>query len=156
MGIAKGSKPLCWSAEAKPLLACLCLFTGVASVEGFVEVGVADVGVAIGGGDIYVTEHFLDDSEIGAVVEEVGGKRVAEGVWGDGFGDCGFGDVIFDHFPHGDSVDSFASAGDKEGGLLWGAHVVSCLKEVLVDGGEGLLAHGDESFFIPFSYDPDE
>ena len=42
------------------------------------EAVLVDVGVDLGGGDIGVAEHFLDDAEVGAVVEEVGGEAVAE------------------------------------------------------------------------------
>lgn len=37
-----------------------------------------DVGVDLGGGELGVTEHFLDAAEVGAGVEQVGGEAVAE------------------------------------------------------------------------------
>ncbi len=43
-----------------------------------------DVGVDLGGGDVGVSEEFLDDAEVGAAGEEVGGEGVAEGVGVDG------------------------------------------------------------------------
>ena len=42
----------------------------------FAEVGVGDVGVDLGGGDVGVAEHGLDATEVGAVHEKVGGERV--------------------------------------------------------------------------------
>lgn len=43
----------------------------------FAEVGVGDVGVDLGGGDVGVAEHGLDAAEVGAVHEEVGGEGVS-------------------------------------------------------------------------------
>ena len=52
--------------------------------------GGVDVGVDLGGEDEFVAEHFLDDAEVGAVFDEVGGEGVAEGVRGDFLADsCG-------------------------------------------------------------------
>ena len=39
-----------------------------------------DVGVELGGGDVFMAEKFLDGADIGAGFEEVGGEGVAEGV----------------------------------------------------------------------------
>ncbi len=52
------------------------------------EMGVGDVGVDLGRADVGVAEHGLDTAEVGAVHEEVGGERVAKGVWSDVFGDA--------------------------------------------------------------------
>ena len=38
--------------------------------------GVGDVGVDLGGGDVGMAEHGLDGAEVGAVHEEVGGEGV--------------------------------------------------------------------------------
>ena len=50
------------------------------AVEGGAEGAFGDVGVALGGGDGGVAEEFLDIDQRGAMVEEVGGEGVAEGV----------------------------------------------------------------------------
>lgn len=68
-------------------------------VEFFVdvaEVGVGDVGVDLGGGDVGVAEEALDGADVGAVHEEVSGEGVSEGVRGDVFGDAGGFSVFFD------------------------------------------------------------
>jgi hypothetical protein len=53
-----------------------------------VEAGlVEDVGVDLGGGDILVTEQFLDGPDVVMVFQEVGGEAVPEGMAGGGFGD---------------------------------------------------------------------
>src|SRR5688572_18887936 len=42
------------------------------------------VRVDLRGGDVAVAEEFLDDAEVRAAADEVGGEAVAEGVGGDG------------------------------------------------------------------------
>ena len=64
------------------------------------EAVLVDVGVDLGGGDVGMAEHILDDSEVGAVVEEVGGEAVAELVGMDFLGEASgggaFADDLFD------------------------------------------------------------
>lgn len=52
----------------------------VAAPKRGLQVGAADVRVALGGGDGGVAEELLDYSEVGAVVQEEGGGGVAEHV----------------------------------------------------------------------------
>ena len=52
------------------------------------EMGVGDVGVNLGGTNIGVAEHGLNRAKVSAVHKEVGGERVAQGVWCDVFGDA--------------------------------------------------------------------
>lgn len=47
-----------------------------------------EVGVYLGGDDALVTEHLLDGTEAGATFQEVGGKRVTEGMRGDSLRDA--------------------------------------------------------------------
>ena len=42
--------------------------------------GGVDVGVDLGGEDGFVAEHFLDDAEVGAALDEVRGEGMADGV----------------------------------------------------------------------------
>lgn len=51
--------------------------------------------VHLGGGDVGVAEHLLDGVDVGAVLNEVGGERMAEGVWGDIRLDSGIFGVAF-------------------------------------------------------------
>ena len=60
------------------------------------EAVLVDVGVDLGGGDVGVAEHFLDDAEVGAVVEEVGGEAVAELVGMDFLGEASSGGAFVD------------------------------------------------------------
>jgi len=58
----------------------------------------ADVGVNFGGGDAGVAEEFLDEADVDAVFEKVGGERMAEGMDAGGFFDSGFGKRDFKDF----------------------------------------------------------
>ena len=60
------------------------------------EAVLVDVGVDLGGGDVGVAEHFLDDPEVGAVVEEVGGEAVAELVGMNFLGEASSGGAFVD------------------------------------------------------------
>ena len=54
------------------------------------------MGVDHGGFDVFVAEEFLDGSDVVAVLEEVGGEGMAEGVRADFFGDFGkFGGMFY-------------------------------------------------------------
>ena len=59
--------------------------------------GVGDVGVDLGGADVAVAEEGLDGTDVGAVHEEIGRERVAEGMGGDVFCDAGEAGVFFDN-----------------------------------------------------------
>src|SRR5690606_1490975 len=53
-----------------------------------VAAAVEDVGVDLGGGDVLVAEQLLDGAQVVAVLEQVGGERVAQGVAGGRLGDA--------------------------------------------------------------------
>ena len=47
------------------------------------------VGVNLGGSKVFVSEQLLNDAQVGSVLEQVGSKRVPQGVRRDGFCDAG-------------------------------------------------------------------
>ena len=59
-----------------------------------------DVGVNLGGGNVSVAEHFLNDAQVGAVVEKMCGETVAERVGREMFGDTGAMGVLPDESPN--------------------------------------------------------
>lgn len=77
------------------------------------ESGLVDVGVELGGGDVGVAEEFLNDSEVCAAVEEVGGEGVSEGVRVD-VGEAGAGGETSDDLPDGDAFEGSAGLGEEE------------------------------------------
>ena len=70
-----------------------------------------DVGVDFGGADGGVAEEFLDDAQVGAVLEQVGGEAVPEHVGGDVPFHAGVADAVFDALPQGDGRKGFVVAG---------------------------------------------
>lgn len=53
------------------------------------------MGVNHGGFDIFVAQQFLDGADVVAVLQEMSGKTIAEGVATDPLGDPGFLDSLF-------------------------------------------------------------
>ena len=65
-------------------------------VVDFAEAAAGDVGVDLGGGEAGVAEELLDGAEVGAVLQQVGGEGVAEGVGADVVLGAGGEDVAVD------------------------------------------------------------
>lgn len=64
----------------------------VRALQGAITSARGAVRVDQGGGDVRVTEEFLDLADVGARLEKVGGKGVAEGMAGRVFGNAGLAD----------------------------------------------------------------
>ena len=127
----------------------------------FEAVGV-DVGVDLGGGDVGVAEEFLDDAEVGAAGEEVGGEGVAEGVGVDG-ADAGALGHFSDELPEDDAGDWAAGAGEEDAvmggfgaGGFDGDELGAECSEVVVKRLKGGGADGDDAFFAAFAEDTDD
>ena len=60
---------------------------------------VVDVGINLGGGNVGVPEKFLDHPQISSVLEEVGGKGVAQEVWVDVLFESGLAGPFLYDFP---------------------------------------------------------
>ena len=99
------------------------------------EVGVGDVGVNLGGGDVGVAEKSLDGAEVCAVHEEVCGERVAESVRSDVFGDAGGASVFVDNALDGTSGEAAEVAGSVDG--------VEVVRVVEEESREGIVAGGE-------------
>lgn len=118
-----------------------------------------DVGIDFGGADALMSEHTLNGAEVGATLEKVGGKRVAEGVGADGLLQPDAGGQLFDDMENHDAGDIFAEAGDEDEifvtGLDAGKVAVGEIEIELLDGAGGdrdealfaaLALHADEAF----------
>lgn len=111
----------------------LALFSfGVEFLVNFFEVGVGDVGIDLGSGDVGVAEHGLDGAEIGAIHKEVGGKTMAESVRGDMLGDAGKLGISLD-----DALDGAGSETPIIAGGVDGLEIFTVIKE---EGSEGIGA----------------
>ncbi len=99
---------------------------------------VKHVGVDHGCAHVFVAEEFLNDTDVVAVFEQVGGEGVAEGVTTDPFGDAGLS---------GGGLDGFLESANVE---VWAAQEASSVRgqavrreDVLPEpfaGGVGILA----------------
>src|ERR1039457_6839631 len=74
-----------------------------------------DVGIDFGRADAGMAEQLLNDAQVRAVIEQMGGKAVAQHVGGDVAGDAGPAGAVFDGQPQ--------SAGGAWGGALGGKDV---------------------------------
>ena len=71
-----------------------------------------DVGVALGGGDAGMAEHFLHMTEIDASGNQMGGEAVAERVRADVGRHAGCGGVGSHNFPDSHSGKTIAAGGE--------------------------------------------
>ncbi len=85
---------------------------GVETVVDFFEVGVGDMGVNLGSGDVGMAEHSLDRSQIGAIHEEVGGETMAQGVGRNMLRDAGEFGVFLDNTFNRTGGEAAKIAGD--------------------------------------------
>ena len=119
--------------------------------DGALPGGGVDVGVDFRGEDGFVAEHFLDDAEVGAVLDEVRGEGVTEGVRGDFFADAREQRLFLDEIENGHPAQRaavFVEEGDVVEGRLGGRRARG---EVGAEGVGGELAEGDEALFVAFA-----
>ena len=132
-------------------------------VNGFHAVGV-DVGVDLRGGHVGVAEELLDDTEVCAGREQVGGEGVPEGVGVD-LPEAGLAGGFDDELPEGDAGEGSAGAREEDA-VGAGARVLAAAGGLEEDGTEGLdvgLDSGDgdgverdEAFFAALAQDADD
>lgn len=123
------------------------------------EVGVGDVGIDLGGGDVGVAEHGLDGAKVGAVHEEIGGEAVAEGVGGDVFRDASFAGVFLDDALDGARSEAAKITGGVEFALVFavvekeGGEGVGAGVEVILDAFGGGFGDENGAVFLAFATD---
>jgi hypothetical protein len=93
------------------------------SAVDFHQVPGGDVGIYLGSGDVYVTQHGLYRTEIGAAFQQVRGKGVAELVGADGFGNFGFGRIFLHNLPETLTRHRFPAIGQEQVGFSRGCFV---------------------------------
>ena len=54
----------------------------------FAEMRISNMGINLRSGDISMAKHGLNRTKIGAVHEEIGGKRMTKRMWSDVLGDA--------------------------------------------------------------------
>ena len=116
------------------------------------------MGVDLGGGKRLMTQEFLYDPEIGAVVKHVGGKAVAEGMRADAGIETGLEEVFIEFSADRASAESLSVFVDIEGVLVesFFARVQIAIGEVSLDGLQSRGADGGESFLFSFAADVED
>lgn len=74
----------------------------------------ADMGIDLGGENAFVPQHFLHDTEIGTVLYEMRGERVAEGVRGYLLGNAGKHCIMLYHIEDGNPAELRAAAVEEK------------------------------------------
>lgn len=82
-------------------------------MHGF-EAGGVDMCVDLCGADIGMAEQFLDDAEVGAAAEEVGGEAVTQDVRRDAFEQPAAPAELFDEHPEADALERLAGSRKKQ------------------------------------------
>src|SRR5437899_3147891 len=116
-----------------------------------------NVSIDFGRGDGGVAEEFLNDTEVGAVFEQVSCETMAQHVWCDVSSNAGATDALFDPQPEGDGGERRAAFGDKD--VSWRARCNefgTADGNEMFEGGDGLFAQGQDALFVAFSDDIDE
>ena len=80
------------------------------------EVGAVHVSVNLGGRNVGMTKHFLDDAQIGAAAEQMGGEAVAQEMGIDVALQAGAGGVLLDQLPDALGRQFLAAHGEKNFG----------------------------------------
>ena len=65
----------------------------------FLEVFPVDVGVYFRGGDVGMAEEFLENADVRAAFEKVGGEGVTEGVGAGVLGNARQNDILMENLP---------------------------------------------------------
>ena len=116
----------------------------------------ADVCVYFRGDDAFMPEHVLDHPQVGAVLNEMCGERMSEGVRGYAFPDIGDKSLLLYHLEHGYTAERLAEPVEEE-------DVVICIlsrfrpeSHVFRNGVRSHFSDRDKPFLVTFASDPDE
>ena len=126
---------------------------GVVTVEGFPEVFPVKMGIDLGCGNTFVSEHFLDGPEVCAPFHQVGGKRMPEGMGRDRLGDTSFGGEVLDHVKDHHPGKRASAAVEKNDVFLSGfdGYVHPDVFPVKPDVFERVPPDGDQAFLVPLA-----
>ena len=103
-----------------------------------------------------MAEKLLDDAQVGAAVEQVGGEAVAQEVGVDGDGQAGFRRVTADDRLDGAGAEAAAEAVEEEGGHGRLDQPGAAVALVALEGGGGGGAEDADTVLLAFAADADE
>lgn len=118
----------------------------------FDEAFALDGGIDLGGGDVGMTEHFLNGAEVCAASEEMGGKAMAKEVRLHFVAQAAEGGVALNPIPNGLSTEGRAALGEEEAAARFRFHkgrARAC--EVDLEGIFCLTAKGNQPLFSAFA-----
>ena len=92
---------------------------GVVLQNFLAQVAAVQMHIDFCGANVFVAEHGLYGTEVGAPLQQMGGKAVAEGVGTDVFGDAGPLCVFLDEDKEADAAQMAASGGGDEDVVLF-------------------------------------
>ena len=122
------------------------------------QMGGVDVGVDLGGGYGFVTQHGLDSAEVGASFEQGGGEGVTKGVGRDGLLNACLGHQVFEHEEDHDASERFLATETDEDEVLelGGDGQLVAVGEVELQFVDGLLGDGHQTLLGAFAFHLDE
>jgi len=123
----------------------------------FAETVTGNVGVDFRRADSGVAEQFLDNAEIGAMLQKMGGETVAEHVGSNVASEAGTTDALFDAEPKCNGGKRGAAFGQENvaGGFLRDQFGTASIDKAL-DCGDGLSAERNDAFLVAFADHVDE
>lgn len=72
-----------------------------------------NMGINLSGGNISMTQKLLDGAQVGAIIQQMGGKAVPEGVGMDLMGDISLKGILSQEFPETHPGHLFSPAVEK-------------------------------------------
>ena len=118
--------------------------------------GGVDVGVDLSGGDVLVAEHVLNHTEVGAILDEVGGERVPESVRRNLLVDAGEHGLTLYDGEHRDTAEGLAEAVQKQGVIEFRGCRIRPDNQIIPDSGGSHIPHRDNALLVTFADDPHE
>ena len=115
-----------------------------------------DFCVDFGGGNLLVSEHHLNGSEVGSSLKQMGGKGMTEGVRADLFRNTCFGTVAFHDIEHHDAAQ-LASKAVEEHVILESVLDIEFITEgeAVVNLTERRFGYGHDALLASFAKDRD-
>ena len=94
----------------------VCSSPGVELAVDLFQALVVDMGINLGGGNIRMSQQFLNDPQVGSVLKQVGGEGVAKEVWINIPGKSGLTGTFLHYFSDPVRAEGAAPYGKKDFG----------------------------------------
>ena len=113
--------------------------------------------VYLGGRNVAVAEHHLHRPQVGAMAEQMGGKRMADHMRGDVFVDAGGQGNFANDLPEAQSGHAAAASGDKKVITVLAFEDMRATRlQILIDFFLCLFAKGNQPFLVALAQYPDK